>query len=380
MHAGLITTSYPHRGDPVSGVFVREMARALAHRGHRVTVLCAARPGDTPACDDGITVHAVQYLPRGVRHGTFHDEGAPERLGRGDPIAWLGAFTFPLALAFAARAHLHGCNALISHFVLPCAPVAALVRDGRPHLAIAHGTDARWFARTPARFQRAVLDGCTALRVTHDTLRSALAPCVRDDPRVSVGPMGWRVTATTARARERGVQLRGPHEQVLALCVARAVRVKGLDVLVRAASHLPDTIRIVIAGDGPERARLEAVSPANVTWLGAVDTARRDALLGAADLFVLPSREGESAPVALLEAMGSGLAVIASRTPGIENLARTGARLVPPGSAAALSDAIRELASSSNARAALGAGARQRVARWHWDVLAAELEALLDRE
>ncbi len=377
MHIGLITTGYPHCGDRVSGAFVREMACALVQRGHEITVLCAARADDTPVRDARITVHPVRYLPHFVRRGTFHDEGAPERLRRGDPAAWVGAFTFPIAALLAARASLATCDVLVSHFVLPCAIVAALVRHGRPHLAIAHGTDARWFARAPAPFQRAVLEGCTALRVTHDALRRALAPGVRDDPRVSVGPMGWRASATVGRAHERARLLRADRERVLALSVARAVSVKGLDVLVRAASELTDSVRVVIAGDGPERARLEAISPPNVTWVGAVDPTRRDALLAAADLFVVPSRAREGAPVALLEAMGVGLAVVASRTPGIEDLAGADARLVPADDARALAEAINDLATSAEARAELGARARRRVARWHWDVQALEIESLL---
>lgn len=380
MHLGLITTGYPHRGDPVSGAFVREMARALAERGHRIEVLCAARPDDEPIADAGIRVRPVRYLPRGISHGTFHDEGAPERLRRGDPIAWLGAVSFPLIALRDAREQLAACDALISHFVLPSAVIAALVRRDRPHLAVAHGTDARLFARLPAALQRRVLNGCTAMRVTHGALRNALAPAVRDDPRVSVAPMGWRVTAPDGHASARArAELLHADERILVLTVARAVAVKGLDVLVEAARRLPPHVRVVIAGDGPERASLAHRAPPNVTWLGAVDSARRDTLLHAADVSALPSRAHEGAPVALLEAMGAGLAVIASQTPGIAEIAGDAGLLVPPDNALELAHAITRLANDNSTRASLGEKARLRVPPWHWTAQAAAIEALLSR-
>ncbi len=62
----MITTGYPHRGDPVAGSFVRAMSRALVARGHAVSVACAARRAgdgyDAPLASDGVTVDAARYL------------------------------------------------------------------------------------------------------------------------------------------------------------------------------------------------------------------------------------------------------------------------------------------------------------------------------
>ena len=82
------------------------------------------------------------------------------------------------------------------------------------------------------------------------------------------------------------------------------------------------------------------------------------------DLMVVPSRT-ETLPNVMLEAMASGLAVVASRTAGIPEVVRDGDTgvLVAPGDVAALADAIATLAVDRPQRALLGARARDEVRR-----------------
>lgn len=375
MHIGMLTTGYPHVHDWVAGSFVREMSRALVARGHRVRVLCAERPGDRPVRDPGIEVIPVRYAVHPSLARTFYGPGAPDKLARFDPAAWLGALTFPIALLHRTRKELRTCDALVSHFVLPCSAIAGLVRDGRPHLAIGHGTDAILLARMPAAVQRQLLACTTVLRVTHHGLQTRLHPSVRNDPRIVVAPMGFTPAPALeplARARLRAAL--GIGNEPTVLTVARLVPVKGIDVLIAATRHLTLKLSVVIAGDGPERPRLERAARkmgAAVRFVGAVDAPRRDALLGIADVFVLPSRplpdgRTEGAPVALLEAMGAGLAVVASNTGGIAELTADAAMLVPPGNPEALAHAIEALIRDPAQRAALGDQARKRAAPWTW--------------
>jgi glycosyltransferase involved in cell wall biosynthesis len=90
--------------------------------------------------------------------------------------------------------------------------------------------------------------------------------------------------------------------------------------------------------------------------------------MASADAVVLPSvptpdgRE-EGIPIVLMEAMSSGLAVVASRTGGIPELVEDGegGLLVEPGDAEGLAEALRGLASDAAARAMIGRAARARV-------------------
>jgi GalNAc-alpha-(1->4)-GalNAc-alpha-(1->3)-diNAcBac-PP-undecaprenol alpha-1,4-N-acetyl-D-galactosaminyltransferase len=149
------------------------------------------------------------------------------------------------------------------------------------------------------------------------------------------------------------------------VAVGRLGPEKGIDVLLDAAARAlasrPDWT-VVLVGDGPSRAALEArASEADlsgrVRFIGRV--ANPEAYLQAADLYVLPSRY-EGFPNALLEAMGCGLPVIATDCPsGPAEMIRDGVdgRLVPPGDAPALASVIGELADDAAARQRLGSRA-----------------------
>jgi glycosyltransferase involved in cell wall biosynthesis len=156
-----------------------------------------------------------------------------------------------------------------------------------------------------------------------------------------------------------------PGDRSLVLAVGRLHEQKGHDVLLRAAADVTDAC-FALAGDGPERARLERLAAElgiadRVRFLGT----RNDVpdLLAAADVVVLPSRY-EGLPLSLLEAMAAGVPVVASRIPGNDELVedrRTGV-LVAPGDAAALAEALRQLLADPARRAALAEQGRKQVA------------------
>lgn len=145
-------------------------------------------------------------------------------------------------------------------------------------------------------------------------------------------------------------------DDVVFLTTARLDPQKGLDVLV-AAAELVDGPRFVIAGEGTERERL--ARGIRVRILGH----REDvpALLAAADAFVLPSLF-EGTPIALIEAMAAGKAIVATAIPGVDELvvADESALLVPPGDPVALAAALRRVVAEPELRARLGAAARRR--------------------
>jgi len=157
----------------------------------------------------------------------------------------------------------------------------------------------------------------------------------------------------------------GPNE-VLLLAAGALVPRKGLDVLLEALPRLSANVRLWIAGGGPEREALEARAAATesegrVSFLG-----RRDDLpdlLGACDLFVMPSR-AEGLGIAALEAMTAGRAVVASRVGGLGELVVDGVNgtLVPPDDVDALSAALSELCDDRDLRARYGEAGPDRVA------------------
>ncbi|MGB0715658.1 MAG: glycosyltransferase [Phycisphaerae bacterium] len=157
----------------------------------------------------------------------------------------------------------------------------------------------------------------------------------------------------------------------LMLWTGRLDPVKGLHHLLdaMALARKAADVRLLIAGDGPERSKLErqvaslSLSDA-VHFLGMRDDVPR--LLATCDLFVFPSQT-EGLPNALLEAMALSRPIVTTDVAGCRDLIRDGETglLVPFGRSSALADAIVRLVQHPRLAASLGTAAAQEVeARW----------------
>ncbi len=127
-----------------------------------------------------------------------------------------------------------------------------------------------------------------------------------------------------------------------ALVVSRLAPEKGLDVAIEACrlAGMP----LVIAGEGPELARLRALAAgADVRFEGPVERERLTALRAGASIALVPSRSAETFGIAAAEAMAAGLPVAASRIGALPELLEEPA-LVAPGDPGALAEAIGRLA------------------------------------
>ena len=153
-------------------------------------------------------------------------------------------------------------------------------------------------------------------------------------------------------------------DRPVVLTTARLDAAKGLDHLLGAAARVPEAL-FVVAGEGPLRGALEARArhlelDGRVRFLGQ----RWDVpgLLGAADLFVLPSLS-EGLPLTVLEAMAAGTPVVATDVGGTSEALVHGETglLVPPADAAALAGAIRTLLADRGRAERLATAARARV-------------------
>jgi glycosyltransferase involved in cell wall biosynthesis len=145
--------------------------------------------------------------------------------------------------------------------------------------------------------------------------------------------------------------------------------------------------RLIVVGDGPVRAEVEAMFArfaqarvarvARVVFTGALDGGALRPLLAHSDLFVWPGVR-EPIGMAMLEAQAAGLPVVSGRNPGIAGILRDGCtgRLVARGDAEAFAAAVAELIDAPQQRAAMGARAR-RHALAHHDIAGAA--ATLDR-
>jgi len=154
--------------------------------------------------------------------------------------------------------------------------------------------------------------------------------------------------------------------------VARLIPRKGLEHLLNAVEELRDPcIQLSIYGAGSHAEQLKDLVVAlglqnQVNFAGFKDRAQLPNAYQTADIFVLPS-VSESCSMALLEAMASGLPVIATSVGGNVELVANGVNgfLVPPADPAALAGAIRRMASDPARRSEMGVQSRRLASQYY---------------
>jgi len=163
-------------------------------------------------------------------------------------------------------------------------------------------------------------------------------------------------------------RLGDPHAPPSLLFLGRLDARKGVHLLVDAFGALhaerPD-VRLVLAGDGPEGPRLargiHSLGLAHAVELpGWLDDAEKAAALQRATCFVLPSIV-EGMPLALLEAMAGGVAIVATAVGSVPETVGGAGIVVPPGDATALAEAVRRVVDDPALARTLGETGRRRV-------------------
>jgi glycosyltransferase involved in cell wall biosynthesis len=217
--------------------------------------------------------------------------------------------------------------------------VLALARRAQPHdpQALARDLDAR------ANVLRRALAGVDRFLAPTDFARARAVDFGVAADRVDVVPLG--VLSRPARARAAGRRRRFGF-------VGTVAPHKGVHVLVDAFRGVADPDAsldihgsLAIQPSYASELQRRAAADARIRFHGAFSEGAQAHVLDTMDALVLPSVWWENSPMTVLEALGAGLPVIASRTGGVPEIVRDGAGLlVPPGDAAALRDALSAVA------------------------------------
>jgi glycosyltransferase involved in cell wall biosynthesis len=156
--------------------------------------------------------------------------------------------------------------------------------------------------------------------------------------------------------------------------VGRLIRTKGVDDLLAAIRQLPG-VHLTVVGDGPDRKRLEHEARGlPVTFAGHVDHATARQHIRDARCLALPSHT-EAYPNVVLEAMASGVPVVATRTGGIPSLVQDGKTgfLVAAGSLDELAGALAKLTQDESLCLQMGAHAHEAAGSHAWPCVAERL-------
>ncbi len=396
---GYLTKRFPR----LSETFILDEILGLEQAGVPLRLFAVAHPGegltqpDVALVRSGVTyvrshgrwartrgtartlvAHAVLLARNPRRYRSALRAAVAERARTGTIRPFLDAGRLAVALHRAGAAHLH---AAFAHGPASTARLVHLL-TGMPYSFSAHAKDL--YLSDPAELATKARDAAFVLTCSA-AAKAGLVERVSGGDRVLLAYHG----VDTGRFRPADRRGDGVHT---VLAVGRLVPKKGYPVLLAALRQLADrghevTCRIV--GDGPERPALEEQVRAleldgRVTLLGsrthqqiADEYRRADAFVQAS--VVLADGDRDGVPNALLEAMASGLPVVASAVSGIPEAVEDGRSglLVAPGDPRALADAIARVLETPGLAASLGGGARTRVvAQFDRSVCAARLAPL----
>ncbi|MBL7236267.1 glycosyltransferase [Novacetimonas hansenii] len=193
-----------------------------------------------------------------------------------------------------------------------------------------------------SRFRKRAYNRCDALICIARWQEAEIPPSFRGARTVIGNWTHTRPRPTPAERQRMRAQFGIGDSTFLIGAGGRMIPKKGFDILLRAFQQaaLPDA-RLILFGDGPERARLEAMGGGHVIFPGFRTDFPSDLYM--LDGFVMPSLH-EAFGLALLEAMSADLPVIATAAGGVlDILDPSSPSLVPPGDVAAMTQALRHM-------------------------------------
>lgn len=365
------TNLFPSALMPRHGLFVRErMRRVVATLGCQWSVVCPVP-------------RVPRFLPRREIDRTFDRmperetlDGVPVRHPRYRHLPGISESAQARRMVAGARNALaEECGArpvvVDAHYVYPDGVAAlTLARElGVPCFVTARGSDLNVLGDRSAvvRQLREVVGAATRLFAVSEPLRRRFAEVAGvPEDRVDVVRNGVDLDrfhpGDVAAAR---AALGLPREGALVVGVGRLVPAKGFHLMARALRGMPDSVHFAVAGEGPERGRLQSLAPpGRLHLLGSRSPDEVAELLRAADLLVLPS-EREGWPNVVTEAIASGVPVVATAVGAVPEMlsAPYVGALVRVGDTGALTREVERFLAASRDRERIRTFAQ----RFSWD-------------
>ncbi len=379
-----VTTFFPNSADQHRTVFIKHLARAM-QRHFQISV-----------------ISPVPYAPPIRRIPRWYRQSQIRRVERVDEIDVLhprflvvpkldffSGFSYCLGVLQLLRQFKRENESCLvhAHFGYPDGVGVALAARALrlPYVITVHGSDINVYAtRRTLRWQiRWALTGAEGVIVVSRDLEAKVVrltqghvkrlkyiPCAGFDP-----ALFFPRSSSESRA-----SLNVSGDARIVVFVGNLVPIKGVDLLIDAWKTLCQRElvggddRLVIIGDGICRGDLErrvnvAGISSTVRFVGAIPQGEVSRGLAAADLLCLPSYN-EGTPNVVVEALASGIPVVATRVGGVPELVSDGVNglLVSPGNSSALADCLAAALSRSWDRARIVDTAKHLT----WDAIAAE--------
>jgi N-acetyl-alpha-D-glucosaminyl L-malate synthase BshA len=350
MRIGIVC--YPTAGG--SGVVATELGKHLADRGHDVAFISYANP-----------LRLRELPPRVCFHEVDQDD---------HPLLKQFPHSLTLTSKMVEVARTHRLQVLHVHYAIPFAAAGILTRQVASELGL-HGTDITLVGSRPS------FKPVTQWSINESDAVTAVSAFLADETAHQLSlqrPIVVVPNFIDPDRHERAIPSCIPEKrserQVTLMHISNFRPLKRLGDVVRIFERVQRRLdaRLMLVGDGPDYGRTrdlvaELGLADRVHFVGVVDEVAP--LLAAADLLLLPS-ETESFGLVALEAMASGVPVVASRVGGLPEVVEHGVSgyLAPVGDVEAMADDSLRILSDCEVRKRFGEAARERAVRlfdWH---------------
>ena len=365
-------------------VYVRELARELAERGHSVDVFTRRADPDAP--------RIVPIAGNGEGHARLiHiDAGPAEAVAKEELPAYLDEFVAGVRAHAAEESDSY--DVLHSHYWLSGVAAERLKETwGVPHLAMFHTLGevknrSRISEHEPApriAGERDVVQRAERIVVSSKDEQQLLVRLYgAEADRIAIVPCGVNLDLFQPVDKEEARRRLGLRDgDRILLFVGRVEPLKGVDILLGAAAQIEtdsDCFVLVVGGDSAAQGQESEVAhlqdlaselgiAERVNFLGAVDHEKLPLYYSAADVCVMPSFY-ESFGLVALEAMACGTPVVASRVGGLAGTVRDGETgyLIPWRCPEPFAERLELLLGNEELRRAFGKTARADVERYRW--------------
>lgn len=320
----LVTAStFPRWEDDTEPRFVLDLCRHMM-KWYDITVLVPAAPGaKEKEVLEGVKVIRYHYFPIHAWETLCYPGAIVPRIKEKKARALLVPFLFLSLYAHLLRLLPH-YDVVHANWMIPQGIVQSFLK--KPYIVTGHGGDVMSFNKGIMKYlKKRCLEKAEAVVVVSQVLKGKVLEIA---PSVNVEVVSMGIDSDKFGEQNYMSNLFGQNERKVILFVGRLAEIKGVSYLIEAMKEV-DAV-LVIAGDGPLKKSLEEQAQSmgeKIIFLGAKSHKELRRIYASADIFVCPSvtaHDGakEGFGLVILEAMASGLPVVASNSGGISQIVK----------------------------------------------------------
>lgn len=332
-------TTFPRWQGDTEPPFVFHLSECLSKKGFEMIILAPHHPGAKHVEKMGnLKVYRFPYFYPKKYQRLCYEGGALPNMERSFLAKVQVPFLILSELYYMAKIiRKEKIDLIHAHWILPQGFLGALCAKlfNIPFVVTAHAGDVfplkSKFLKFFARHALGNCSACTAVSMATKEAISAILPYAN----VSIISMGVDLSSFSPIHQNEEIKKRYNISGPFLLTIGRLAEKKGIKYLIESLPFVLDSFpdaKLLVVGDGPEKASLEALSKSlgltnAVVFVGPVPNDRLPEYYATADIFIGPSivaRSGdtEGLPVVFMEAMASGTAVIGTDVGGIPDIIR----------------------------------------------------------